>query len=82
MLETVGFVDGTVVVVAAVDAVVEVSFDDDALSLPELQAPTPIASTAASEIPARTFLMFRGYGHGLAGTGIDVHRAGEKWDMM
>ena len=82
MLEVVGLVAGTVVVVAAVAAVVEVSFEDDALSLPELQAPIPAVSTTTRVMPARTFLMNRGYGQAEEFAGIDVHRAGEMWDMM
>jgi len=67
-----------------VDAVVEgaegdvvvVTFDDDALSEPELHATTPARKTVETKNLTAKALMLRGYGRSLRSAGMDVQRMG------
>jgi hypothetical protein len=82
VLERVVVVLGAVVVELD-PAVVDVeSFEDEALSDPELHAAAPRINMTAMERPAVTFLMTRGYWRSSSLRGMDVQLGRPKWAKM
>lgn len=82
VLERVVVVLGAVVVELEPAVVVVESFEEEALSDPELQAVAPSSKRTANERLAATFLMGRGYWRSSSPRGIEVQLGTSKWAKM